>query len=1182
MADRTYRVSPAGAGYKTIQDAVLAAVIDIGTIYANQQPIDGNFIVDVEDGIYSGFKVTDGGTNGLAGTIYRLIIRSADPSSYIPVIDYNRSFSLDRFYGSSIAGADLGDFNPNITIENLRFQFFPLGIRAASNCHNIKINKCIVANNRNAGILVDNCDNVQILQNVVTNGDYGIVARLCKNVAIIHNTVFLNGSITNKPGKAEAAIWVQLGYDFGGGTGDSGKLHLIGNIAWNTTGATLSLLRDDVERQAIISNYNDFVIGSDRFITIETRNIASAGGSLQQTFIGNLVRWKAIGFDENSISEDPRFISSLVASAGRSRHILDLTLFTDSPVKGMVPSFFADADATSSWLPGYVSSSDFSSDILGNNRLAGGTSIGANDSPSGSGFFGSDVLASPILDGDNIDCGSEPLDEIRNKSLDLWFPKYKVGYFYSRDREYYLYSKKECRYIGELAVTKFIMPYRIDPKSPIYLKVNGREVEALTYLDIVGDEVYLYHKDLTISTGHEEVEIRYSIVQVEGGPARPVNRRKPNISIDSLLQLKTKETYSVFKVKDGHTRYFLPKTYIPKGPVVITDDSTYPTNPNFVTNREFAVSWDQRFQQAEIVFERNTNLVANSNFEYSSNSLPMAWTASGVSVRSGVTPTYSIAGSTVCSLDWSGYIQQSFPITSGNSNVSWYAASPVEAVGDVSLLFFDGHNRNLGYFSGQTFNTSKSWSRFFIRIGEENNSTGNLDQRQYPVIELGRVDIPTNAKSVEIAFHSNYTGSILLDAVQYEHTDYPSYYHKSPYGFEMTVEFETSEDEYFIDYGRPMASAVTTQNEGFLYIPELPASAFDGPASSSVTTLHEWKWPQGRKYIMPWARIAGKDKLRKRPLSRMHPYPQDTEYPIVPVIKTPEVSTVELIPDTVIANQSDRNGVSFTISASDSINNPFSDAYFTTWITDVRQRFPGWLFKKFYGAKEQLGQTVYGKLDNAGTCNITWIPPSTSDVSIITSVPRPVTKTTNGQNISIIKTKYSVSPEFNGNVIILNDQNKPINIETNITSGTYRCSFASNQSIVSTEYPIKPGTIRVILDNTELEETFVSTPDSDQFYVDYANGLIVVKGRIEMLYVEYVPCYTFIDRTDPYKILVYHDKVFGSYEGQIAVCHDTISTLYIDLLDYSVGLYKQYKFDVFSTNGLSSNTNIINKAYLEI
>lgn len=1182
MADTIYRVSLAGLGFRSIQDAVSAAAIDIDNLYANQIPIDGNFIINVEDGIYAGFKILDGATNGLAGTPYRLIIKSADASAYIPVIDFNRSFSFNQLYESTIAGADIGNFNPNVSIESLRFQYFPIGIRAVSNCHNIKINKCVLANNRNAGIFVDNCENVQMLQNVVTNGDYGLIARLCKNIAIIHNTVFLNGSISNSPGKAQAAIWAQLAYDIGGGVGDTGKLHILGNIAWNTVGATLSLLRDDVERQAIISNYNDFIVGSDKFITIETRNIASAGGALQQTFIPNISRWKAIGFDDNSISEDPRFISPIVASAGRSRHIIDLTLFSDSPAKGIVPSFANDLDATATWLPSYVSSSDFSSDILGNNRLSNGTAAGANDAATGSGFFGSDVLASPIESGDNVDCGSEPLDEIKNKNLDLWFPKYKAGYFYSRDREYYLYAKKECRYIGELAVTKFIMPYRIDTKSPIYVKVNGREIDYLSYLDIVGDEIYLYHKDLTISTGDEELEIRYSIVQIEGGPARPYSRRKPNVSIDALLELKTRETYSIFKIKDGQTRYFLPKNYVAKGPVVVTDDSSYPTNPSFVTNREFAVSWNNKFQQAEIVFERNSNLVSNSNFEYSSNSLPMAWTASGVSIQSGVTPNYSIAGSTVCSLNWSGYIQQTFPITSGNSALSWYAYSPVQARGDVSLLFFDGHNRNLGHYSNQRFNTTTSWNRFFIKIGQENNSTGITGLGGYSQIELNRVDVPTNAKSVEISFHSNITGSILIDAVQFEHVDYPSYYHRSPYGFEMTVEFETSEDEYFIDYGKPMSSVVTTQNEGFLYIPEISAAAFDGPLNSSVTTLHEWKWPQGRKYILPWARTAGKDKLRKRPATRMHPHPQDTDYPIVPVIATPEVSAVELIPDVIIASQEDRNGVCFTISASDSLNNPFSDAYFTAWIIDARQRFPGWLFKKFYGAKEQLGQTVYGKLDNAGTCSLTWIPPSRNDVTIITNVPRPITKTTNGQNISIIKTKYAVSPEFNGNVVILNEQNNVINVETSITYGNYRCSFTDNQSIVTTEYPVKPGTIRVLLDNIELKETFISTPDSDQFYADYANGLIIVKGKVELLYIEYIPCYTFMDRTDPYKILVYHDKVFGTYEGQITVCHDTISTLYVDLLDYSLGLYKEYKFDLLTSNGLLNNSKLINKAYLEI
>jgi parallel beta-helix repeat protein len=1190
MADTIYRVTlsaPGGAtsptiGYRSIQEAVDIASVDIVNKYLAGTPIDGNYIIEVEDGIYPSFKIRAGITTPLNGTTYRLIIRSADPTEYSPIVDFNRSFSVTVLSGSSVAGADIEEYNPNITIENIRFQFFPIGIRTLQGCHNIKINKCILANNRNAGIFINNSKNVQILQNVVTNGDYGIIARLCKNVAIIHNTVFLNGSVSNNTGTALAAIWAQLDYDFGNGVTDTGKLYLVGNIAWNTAGATLSLLKDDVERiGAIQSNYNDFVVGSDKFITIENRSSSSTSVPAEQIFLGALSNWKARGFDLNSISVDPGFISPIVNSPGRSRHVIDLNLFTDSPVRGIVPSFFDESAATAQWLPVYVDSQDFTSDILSRARLPGGTSAGANNQVSTSSFFGLDVLSSPIQS-DNLDCGTAPLAELENKSLDLWYPKYKAGYFYAEDREYYLYARKECRFIGELAVTKFILPFRVDTRAPVGLKVNGKEVEFSRYLDIIGDEIYLFHKDLNISNGNEEIEIRYTIVKLEGGPVPIRGRRRSLLSADSLQELKSKETYNIFKIKDGETRYFLPKTYIPKGPVVLTDDSIYPTNPSFITNKEFAVEWDKKFQQAEIIFHKNNNLCANSNFEYASSLLPIGWVASGVTVQSGSFPNYSLAGSRVCSIGWSGYVSQTFEVTSGNSVFSWYAYSNTPITGDISLSFYDGHQRDLGFVSVSNFVTTGSWQRFYLQIGDTIDSSGEVSIKDYPYVHINTVKPPTNSKSVEVSIHSAITGNIVLDATQYEHSNFPSYYNRTPYGFDITVEFETSEEDYYIDYGKPMASAVTTQNEGFLFIPEIPASAFDGPYSVYVTTLHEWKWADGRRYVMPWARIAGKDKLRKRPKNRFHPYPQDTEYPIVPSKLSNGIEKINIVPEVVIASQLETNGVAFSLSVLDKYNNPFSEAYYTAWISDSRQRFPGWLHKKFYGVKQQLGQTVYGKLDNNGLSSITWIPPSVSNIIVSTKVPSPLSTTTSGQNISIIKTKYPVNPEFNGNVIILNRDNVILNNNLNVITGKYRCNYANNQSIVTTEYPIKSGSIRVFLDSTELFETFVNNPNSDQFYVDYSNGLVFVKGKIANLYIEYIPSYVFIDKTDPYKIIVYHDKVFGGYDDQITICHDSIITLTIDVLDYTVNYYRQAKFDLICTNGLAGKDNAVNKTYLEI
>jgi hypothetical protein len=1157
MVTYTYNVDPNG-GIPTIQQAINSVVSDLanGTV-----PTEDIFIF-VADGTYAGFTIPNGGLISLMGTSFRLIIKPKE-SNYFPVIDFNKGSN------TQVIGADIGSANPNVTIEGLRFQFFAVGIRSSLNSHNPKINKCIVANCRNTGIFIDQCNNAQILQCVVTNGDYGIVGRLCKNLALIHNTVFLNGAIATKVGEAKSAIWCQLANDYGNGLTDTGKLYLVGNIAWNLAGATLSLFNQDVERSgAIISNYNDFVIGQQqKYITIEDGAFHTTGGSSPRRFITSLGAWKSLGFDLNSKAEDPRFISPVKIGTGRSKYAIDLNLLPNSPVRGLVPNFITNVSVSSLYLPNYVDSTDLRTDILNNVRQSTYTTAGANDRQSTNSFFGSDVFSSPLDITGNANCGANPIVDIISKKLDMWYPKYKTGFFYSFDREYYLYARKGCSYIGELAVTKFNLPYRVDRRLPVVLYVNGQKVSSSDYLDIIGDEIHLYHKNLGISSGDEEIELQYSI---------------PSIKTAEGSYLSSSQTYTRFKIKDGKTRYFLPKSYVARGPVIITDDAAYASNHDLVTNREFAVVWDKAYQAAEIVFHKNQNLIQNAQFDYFPSGLPIRWASTGAIVEEGTLPNYSVAGANLCNIYPSGYIQQELPITSGQSVFSWYSFTTGTSSGNLEIKFYDGQNKDLGYIINKQFNTNQDWKRYYVVIGPSGTSENLTIPEDYQYVELDRIHVPENSDTASIKLSPLGNQSLKVSAAQYEHESYPTYYHRQPYGGEMTVEYETSNSLDYIDSAQAMASTITTQNEGFLYIPELPASAFSGPADLSITTLHEWRWPEGRRNLLPWGRTAGKDKLRRRTINTFHAYPQKSDHPVSPVFKTPGIKDIELIPSTVYINQGDEAGVTFTINVTDENGNPFANASFSAFITDEYQRFPGWLHKKYFGAKQQLGPSIFGKLDSGGNVCLTWVPPAKENVALVTNTPYPTSTAQNGQSISIIRTKYPVNLDYNGNVSILDNNGNLLNKLTDVIKGIYRPAFGASQSVITLEYPPKLGSMSVVVDSEYLTEVYTSTPESNQFYIDYSNGILYLKGRRPNVYLEYTPTYTFINQNDLYKIILFHDKVFAGYDGPITVGHDLIIKLTVNVLDYSTNSEVTREFDLVALNHVLTEKSSINKAYLEI
>lgn len=1140
-----------GTGFNTIQHAITSIVADLDLGWIPTADI----IINVQDGSYPGFTIPNGSLLPLLGSTYRLIIRSA--GNYFPIIDFNQS--LETQY----VGADIGSANPNVLLENLRFQYFAVGIRAGLGSHSTKIDSCIVSNNRNAGIFIEQCNNSQIIQSVVTNGDYGIVARLCKNISLFHNTVFLNGSISNTPGVAQSAVWCQAAKDYGGGTIDSGKIHLIGNIIWNIVGTALTVFSNDIEvPNLLVSNFNNIVQGDpSRFIAIEDDASYLGAAAQPRRYVTSLLEWASLGFDQNSKSEDPKFIVPVRISAGRGKHAIDIRLLDISPSLAMVPSFFSDPAQTAIWLPSYVSSSDFSEDILGNPRQQGMTAAGANDRKSNAGFFGQDIITSPLESNDNAECSVNPLIDIIQKRLHLWYPRYKAGYFYSYERDFYLYSKKKCKTLGNLSQTTFNLPSRVDTNRPLKIYVNGARLQDISYFDVRGSQLILKHKDLNINNWDEEVEIQYSVPMWQSGA------------------FSYSETYVRQKINQGTTRFFLTEDYVPEGPVVVTDDMSNPVNRDLFSNREYDIVWDHNEQKAELIFSQNSNTVKNAQFDYIYGEAPLQWSSSGATVTTGELSSLPVAGSFVCKLRNSGYLSQQLYCQSGESTLSWYMAATGNARVGYVASFYDSYNRDLGYVKTGYVVPSSDWTRVFLTLGATGLVTIPDSVDDYTITGIGHIQLPEDASS--FLFKLESSGESFIDAVQYEKRTGPSSFHRKPFANELTIEYETSNAGFYIDYSQNITPSVTSISDGFLYIPEIPASCFNGPEEPSITTFYEWHWREGREKHIPWARLFGKDKLRRR--TQFHTHPQKKSEVTVPALTTPSIDEIIITPGTPAALQGSEEGIVFSVSVVDTNGNPSANSKVLFSITDFNQSYPGLLHKKLYGAKQQLGQTCYAYLSHAGSTSLTWIPPDLDSSRMVINVPKKIGISQNGEPVSVIKTRYPVNLDFHGNVIIYNDSGiRLTTVADTEEKGYFVPAHHGEYSSVNLSYPIVPGNILVSVGGVIYTETVSANPETNQFFVDYENSKITVKGFANRIYVEYLPSYIFINQADPYKISLFHDKVFKGYDGLITVGYDFTITLSAVVTDYSNNTTVTKNFDLLAVNHLTTDLRSANNIYLEL
>jgi parallel beta-helix repeat protein len=563
--------------YKEVQNAINALFQIQGTTEFTEQ----HNITIVEEGIYSAFEINP--IQQLKPTsTYRLVIGAAN--GILPIIDATKTEMINA---SFMNGCLIADAVSYVTIRRMYFRGFQKGIVVGPNCHNTIIEKNVILNSENVGVWVYQSDRCQIINNVVFNAKYGIVSTLVKDFAVIYNTVF-NDQFAST-GK-DTCLYIGLQKDRG--NLDHGKATIYNNLLYSMAGRTILINQRDLLN--LQSDFNNLYAPNDSVATIREE---LSNGTVNLTEVEDLDSWYNQSYgDSLSISDDPVFI---VQNTNVNASAIDLSLLAASPC--IAAAKLLCGDPTND-LDLYIDDSLLCSDVLGKDRGSAPT-IGANEINVTEGFYGTTVTTDINLQNANLPACAEgavlshidAVSEQYQSSVNCWVPQIKSGFFYVREKPYYLYADKKGYTLKNLRQTIFIMPRPIiDP----ILYVSGKSVTNKNYYEIHGDKFLLKHRDLDITSEAD-------IISIQG---------KVRIWSSDHEKFTNRVVVYRFRIMDGERRYVFPEEPKDSAPIVITDDTIRPLDPSSFLPHEFYTEAGN--DGIFLKFHQDQNLVLNPQFEY--------------------------------------------------------------------------------------------------------------------------------------------------------------------------------------------------------------------------------------------------------------------------------------------------------------------------------------------------------------------------------------------------------------------------------------------------------------------------------------------------------------------------------------------------------------------------------------
>lgn len=1098
-----YRVGH-GLEFISIQEAIDALINDQGQeSFTSEQRIVVN-----DDNVYD--KIVIPSDSLKPTSLNKLYIEGK--KGLLPVIDGSISSTADY-------GVYIGKNVPFVTIRRFQIQNFYIGLLADISSNYCEAVSLFIKNNLNVGIFANLTDNFSVFNSLIMGGDYNIAAHYSKNIAIVHNTLFNDGSVRSQVSTDfVGTIYLRLARDFGSGVTDTGTAWIRNNIVANLNSDGIILFEDDLVRSSIYSDYNNiYTPNSYSYLVLKegtrTENrVFDDLESIRNTF----------NTESNSITADPLFLKPIVNHGIIDGYKIDLSVLVNSPVVRRGESYNPSSPSS---MPSWINSTYLLVDFEDSDR--------PSDKLPTLGAIEADSDYNLLTNADSIPnfakCNVNPLGDIVDRlRSDLWYPRVKSGTFFVQEKEYYLYANKHSYKLSDCAITLFNLTRQVAPDKDVTILLNGESVPRSNW-DIVGSRLSLKHHRLNIDDLNKQVEV------------------KANYQMWLGSAFAYRQYTQRFRLNEGKTLFLLLDDYVLDGsPVVITDDMNSLHDNESVVHKEFSVVWNEEFRKPEIVFAQNTNIVTNPQFDYSQSGVAANWIVEGTAYTTGnYGNIYPYAGDNLCVVTGAASaissISQIINISpySGQRDTyyfSWFGLSPNnnDILASVDQITYDG---SVLSSSTGTFNGTDTWKRYLYRFGtqpEEFSGVFGTVSDIYQYIYNDQLNPNTN--QLKISISAKQQTAALIDAVQFEHTDYLSQYHRLSRFDDITVEHESSKSGFYTVKDLTLTPSRNTNHNGFLTIPNIPATQFDASAPVDATTLSEYRWQYGRLNILPWSRLTGRDKLTYMPV----PDISGGKGRVLkdPYISIPKVNDIRISPSFVQALQGS-NGEQFAVETFDQYNNPYAFSEVTVQIYDFAGEYPGILRLNKFSIPVARDVYLTTETDSAGRVSVIWEPPSESDV--VYSGPAPTGLASDLSFVSedkYLDVKYKVSPINYGNITIRDYTGGYYVLEESIyTTGSFPARHAKGYSYVNLPFYPVFDSVSVRYLNEEWLETKDYLPDSKQFQVIYPQKTIRVNGNVDSIDITYRKAKAWITPDWGRRIFLSKDLV-SNITGNIIIGYD--------------------------------------------
>jgi len=1153
-----YLVGP-NQTYATIQEAVEAVGVSVGSADFTEE----HEILVSESGVYEGFRLEPGMLSPTSS--YRLIVRGA--------AEVQALVTKSEAFGAT--GCLIGSDVPYVTVQNLWFKDLDRGIVVGVNSHGAHIDRCYFLLCREVGIWVYQADECFLSNIYAHNSTYCVAAQRVKGIALAHCTLYNDSKFSEDP---SYLMLLELETANKKLPASTGQIFLYNNIFYSHSSFGLAIYRKNIQQtpgqgKFINSNYNDWYFpssgpsegGTPTSALVEIREVLS-GGSTSTKYCTELKpanpvqptrdAWTVVsGEDTYSISDDPRFPFSKP------------NYLQENPSPNFIVAHIGPPNLCGDlfgYLPSWADDSTLCVDLKGAPRTSQFPTIGATEVQVAADY---EILEDPS--GAEMDCGPDPVDPITSRyeeNVPVWLPKIHRGIFYLRDEEYHLYVNKQStdaanatRYTWNLSSLLL--------EEGIRITAGGIDVTDTARWNLTGYTFTLYQADLDpVADIIVEGYTRYW-----DEDAHAFKRNSPG-------------TYTKHRLRaiDALITYVLPSKPEFGAPVVVTDDLLQPSD-TLALAQEFKVEYDAHLDEAHIEFGGARNLWKNPDFAYleTGNTITGAgWGLTGAYPESHefsddsflsvveYTPTDGTnleilplrAGRALLmeTGDSETWIGQRVPVDPDQPYVlsaygSSFSATETGSF-QVSLTFYDWDNLPLGGSGPYSVefdpasDMTTEWERIGVHLYNTPDNTADrpaLSEFVDTVI-ADPISIPANSESVFVKFErSTGNAALLLDCIQFEKGYEATPFTRIPKGEDLTIEWEGGEGRFYTIDDMNLHPIRNTMANGFVTITPQSAKQWDKNANTGTNTLTDFRWPWGRLNLLPWAKLSGFNKYRRRVWFSTDRVPIEDTVSIAGRVAQP--ARIQSVPDLVVATAG-TDGTLFHVNAWDDQGNPYAFENARVTLYDTELEFPGYLVKSEWSVPVELGQQIIAELDEAGSKTFRYIPPEDEDIFYHGDQPSIIQDTTGefaGSSYGYVRTKYRVLPENHGGATVQDQFGTSYDVTGSLVDAVYYGQYYTDgvTRIKLPKHPI-PGTMEIygtetgITHDTPFPEMH-GTPLIDRHMsVDYQRRTLSIRGSWPKGFrVKYNPRLVWYSKDFPRRMYVAKD-VLDQITGDMVIHYD--------------------------------------------